>query len=159
MNLKEIKELIEMIQDTDLLEFEYEKSGLRVRLRRGSPYPEYLPPHSSPLSISPQHTASYQQISASTVKEAEKTIESTTTLVTIESPMVGTFYRAPAPDADPYVNEGDIIKEGQILCIIEAMKLMNEIESKIAGKIIKILVENGQPVEYGQPLVLIEPKS
>nr|AKQ03037.1 pyruvate carboxylase subunit B, oxaloacetate decarboxylase, alpha subunit [uncultured bacterium Rifle_16ft_4_minimus_37862] len=71
--------------------------------------------------------------------------------------MVGTFYRAPSPNVEPYVQEGDVVKEGQILCIIEAMKLMNEIESKAAGRIVKILVENGHGVEYGQPLFLIEP--
>jgi acetyl-CoA carboxylase biotin carboxyl carrier protein len=78
-------------------------------------------------------------------------------LVTVEAPMVGTFYRASSPDADPYVREGDTIKEGQVLCIIEAMKLMNEIESKVSGRVIRVLAENGQPVEYGQPLFLIEP--
>ncbi|MBI2490860.1 MAG: acetyl-CoA carboxylase biotin carboxyl carrier protein, partial [Candidatus Rokubacteria bacterium] len=77
--------------------------------------------------------------------------------VPIESPMVGTFYRAPSPGADPYVREGDVVKEGQILCIIEAMKLMNEIESRVAGRVAKVLVENGHGVEYGQPLFLIEP--
>jgi acetyl-CoA carboxylase biotin carboxyl carrier protein len=77
--------------------------------------------------------------------------------ITIESPMVGTFYRASSPTAEPYVSEGDLVKEGQILCIIEAMKLMNEIEAKAAGRIVKILVENAQPVEYGQALFLIEP--
>ena len=79
------------------------------------------------------------------------------TLVTLEAPMVGTFYRAPSPTADPFVNEGDVVKESQVLCIIEAMKLMNEIESKVSGRIAKILVENGQAVEYGQPLFLIDP--
>src|SRR5262245_16469473 len=78
-------------------------------------------------------------------------------LVTTEAPMVGTFYRASSPTADPYVQEGDVVKEGQVLCIIEAMKLMNEIEAKTAGRISRILVENGQPVEYGQPLFLIDP--
>ena len=78
--------------------------------------------------------------------------------ITIEAPMVGTFYRASSPTAEPYVREGDIVKEGQIVCIIEAMKLMNEIESKAAGRVAKILVENGQPVEYGQPLFLLEPQ-
>ena len=73
--------------------------------------------------------------------------------------MVGTFYRAPAPDARPFVQEGDIVKEGQVLCIIEAMKLMNEIESKVAGRIVKILVENAQPVEFGQALFLVEPRT
>jgi acetyl-CoA carboxylase biotin carboxyl carrier protein len=78
--------------------------------------------------------------------------------ICIEAPMVGTFYRASSPTSDPYVREGDMVKEGQILCIIEAMKLMNEIESKAAGRVAKILVENGQPVEYGQPLFLLEPQ-
>ena len=77
--------------------------------------------------------------------------------VTIEAPMVGTFYRASSPSAEPYVREGDVVKEGQILCIIEAMKLMNEIETRASGRIVKILAENGQAVEYGQPLFLIEP--
>ena len=77
--------------------------------------------------------------------------------VTVEAPMVGTFYRAPSPNAEPYVREGDVVKEGQIVCIIEAMKLMNEIEAKVGGRIAKILVENGHAVEYGQPLFLIEP--
>jgi len=80
------------------------------------------------------------------------------TLVTVEAPMVGTFYRASSPTADPYVQEGDVVKEGQVLCIIEAMKLMNEIESKTAGRVARILVENSQPVEYGQPLFLIDPQ-
>jgi acetyl-CoA carboxylase biotin carboxyl carrier protein len=77
--------------------------------------------------------------------------------VTIEAPMVGTFYRASSPTADPYVSEGDVVKEGQILCIIEAMKLMNEIESKVAGRVVKVFVENAHPVEFGQPLFLIDP--
>jgi acetyl-CoA carboxylase biotin carboxyl carrier protein len=77
--------------------------------------------------------------------------------VAVEAPMVGTFYRAASPAAEPYVREGDLVKEGQILCIIEAMKLMNEIEAKAAGRVVKILVDNAQPVEYGQPLFLIEP--
>jgi acetyl-CoA carboxylase biotin carboxyl carrier protein len=81
------------------------------------------------------------------------------TLVTMEAPMVGTFYRASSPTADPYVQEGDVVKEGQVLCIIEAMKLMNEIESKVGGRVARILVENGQAVEYGQPLFLIDPQS
>ena len=78
--------------------------------------------------------------------------------VSIDAPMVGTFYRATSPDAPPFVSEGDLVKEGQTLCIIEAMKLMNEIESKVAGRVVKILVENAQPVEFGQHLFLVEPR-
>jgi acetyl-CoA carboxylase biotin carboxyl carrier protein len=77
--------------------------------------------------------------------------------VTIESPMVGTFYRAPAPSAEPYVKEGQVVEKGSVLCIIEAMKLMNEIEAEVKGRIASVLVENAQPVEYGQPLFLVEP--
>jgi acetyl-CoA carboxylase biotin carboxyl carrier protein len=80
-------------------------------------------------------------------------------LVKIEAPMVGTFYRASAPDAAPFVQEGDVVKDGQVLCIIEAMKLMNEIEAKVAGRIARVLVENGQPVEFGQPLFLVDPRA
>ncbi len=78
-------------------------------------------------------------------------------MVAVESPMVGTFYRAPAPGAQPYVAEGDVVKKGQVLCIVEAMKLMNEIEAEFEGRIVSIMVENAQPVEYGEPLFLIEP--
>jgi len=80
-------------------------------------------------------------------------------LVKVEAPMVGTFYRASSPEAAPYVQEGDVVKDGQVLCIIEAMKLMNEIEAKVAGRIARVLVDNGQPVEFGQALFLIDPKA
>src|SRR5262249_49196386 len=83
--------------------------------------------------------------------------ESAPGAVTIEAPMVGTFYRAPSPEAPPFVSEGDTVKEGQTLCVIEAMKLMNEIDAKVGGRIVKILVDNAQPVEFGQPLFLLEP--
>ncbi|MGH7350578.1 MAG: acetyl-CoA carboxylase biotin carboxyl carrier protein, partial [Candidatus Rokuibacteriota bacterium] len=88
---------------------------------------------------------------------APDSVEATAHLLTVEAPMVGTFYRAPKPDAPPFVAEGDMVKEGQVLCIVEAMKLMNEIESRVAGRIVKVVVENGQPVEFGQPLFLMEP--
>ena len=84
-------------------------------------------------------------------------VEAAAAVLTIDAPMVGTFYGAPAPDAQPYVREGDVVKKGQIVCIIEAMKLMNEIEAKVAGRVAKVLVENAQPVEYGQPLFVVEP--
>ncbi|MGB5848177.1 MAG: acetyl-CoA carboxylase biotin carboxyl carrier protein [Ignavibacteriaceae bacterium] len=88
---------------------------------------------------------------------AEKSEKSTDNFHDINSPIVGTFYRAPAPDADPYVQVGDSVSPGTVLCVVEAMKLMNEIESDVAGKVVKILVENGRPVEYNQPLFFIEP--
>ena len=122
-----------------LAELEVESGGTRIRVVR-----EHAP---------------VVQRQAETRPAAEVvTAPATAGLATIEAPMVGTFYRASAPDAAPFVNEGDHVKEGQVLCIIEAMKLMNEIEAKRAGRIEKILVENGQPVEYGQPLFLIGPR-
>jgi acetyl-CoA carboxylase biotin carboxyl carrier protein len=96
-------------------------------------------------------------IAAPLQQPGAEAVESTAHLLTIEAPMVGTFYRAPKPDAPPFVAEGDMVKEGQVVCIVEAMKLMNEIESKVAGRIAKIVVENGQPVEFGQPLFVVDP--
>jgi len=154
MNLKEIKELIEMLKGTDISELEVERAGVKVRLRKGSdttiqsslPRMEYPHPH----LISVPRT----DVPAATAKQAEP---ASSNQIKITSPIVGTFYRAPAPDKPPYVQAGDVVKAGQVLCIVEAMKLMNEIESEASGKIVKILVENGQPVEYGQPLFVIEP--
>lgn len=145
MTPKEIRALVELMVLHGLTELEIERSGTRVRLCRQLPpvAPVGVPGLSAPLSFP---------------KAAEaEALRAGQTLVTVEAPMVGTFFQSPAPDTSPYVDEGDVIKVGQALCIIEAMKLMNEIESKVAGRIMKILVENGQPVEYGQPLFLIEP--
>jgi acetyl-CoA carboxylase biotin carboxyl carrier protein len=149
MNLKEIRALLELFREYGLTEVEVERSGERVRVRREPP------PAAPAVAASP--TASPAPASqASPVAEPTRD-DRRQHLVTVEAPMVGTFYRSPSPEADPYVREGDVIKEGQVLCIIEAMKLMNEIESKVTGRVIRVLVENAQPVEYGQPLFLIEP--
>jgi acetyl-CoA carboxylase biotin carboxyl carrier protein len=139
MNLKEIRALLELFREYGLTEVEVERSGERVRVRR-EPSAAAVVPAPAPAAV------------PEPVREDRREH-----LVTVEAPMVGTFYRAASPEAEPYVREGDGIKEGQVLCIIEAMKLMNEIESKVAGRVIRILAENGQPVEYGQPLFLIEP--
>lgn len=129
----------------NLAEIEVEQDGLRVRVVR-----EHAPgPGAGPYRAEPAAPAAQPQ-AADAADDAG--------LVAIEAPMVGTFYRAPAPDAAPFAAIGDMVREGQVLCIIEAMKLMNEIEAKSAGRIARILVENGQPVEYGQPLFLLEPR-
>ncbi len=149
MNLKEIRALLELLREYGLTEVEIERSGERVRLRREpAPAPAPAPAAALPAAVPATPLGAAPEV----VREDRRQH-----LVTVEAPMVGTFYRAPSPDAEPYVREGDTIKEGQVLCIIEAMKLMNEIESKVAGRIIRVLAENGQPVEYGQPLFLIEP--
>ena len=130
----------------NLAELEVEGAGTRIRIVR-----EHAPAASgSRVDAAPASAAAVQQPVA-------ESVESTAHLVTVEAPMVGTFYRAPKPDAPPFVAEGDVVKEGQVICIVEAMKLMNEIESKVAGRIVKVVVENGQPVEFGQPLFLVDP--
>jgi len=155
MNLKELKELIEMLKNTDISELEIERSGVKVRLRKGGdvtfhpvlPRMEYPPAAIvAPAVPEPQLPPTEPQPELARPNQ-----------IKVTSPIVGTFYRASSPEKPPYVEGGDIVKKGQVLCIIEAMKLMNEIESETAGKVVQILVENGQPVEYGQPLFVIEP--
>jgi acetyl-CoA carboxylase biotin carboxyl carrier protein len=135
------EQVVELAARHNLAELEIEQGGVRIRVvREHAPAAAPPPLRTEPVSALP----------------AEASADSH--FVAIESPMVGTFYRAPAPDAAPFVAEGDFVKEGQVLCIIEAMKLMNEIEAKAAGRIARVLVENAQPVEYGQPLFLLEPR-
>jgi acetyl-CoA carboxylase biotin carboxyl carrier protein len=143
--IEKIKELLRSLENTSLEEIELEAEGFKLKAkfkREGAGAPvkgagEPLPP---------------QPAAAKEESEEEKEY------YVVESPMVGTFYRAPAPGAEPFVKEGDYVEKGQTLCIIEALKVMNEIESEVSGIVRKILVENGQPVEYGQPLFYIEPR-
>ena len=139
------KQVVDLATAHDLAELEVESGGLRVRVVR-----RHAPAAVAPLAVATP-TALPQ---ADVVERAAEAVAGT---VTIEAPMVGTFYRATNPETAPFVSEGDTIKEGQTLCIIEAMKHMNEIESKLSGRVVKILVENAQPVEFGQPLFLVEP--
>ena len=147
MNVKEIKEMINLMNENGLVELEIEKEGMRIRLKKTSPGAEGQP------SIIIEKTEKTQ---APDTKEGaeKKTIGAT---VEIKAPMVGTFYRAPSPEAAAYVEVGTVIEPGTVICIIEAMKLMNEIKSEIKGKVLDILVDNAEPVEFGQPLFLIEP--
>jgi acetyl-CoA carboxylase biotin carboxyl carrier protein len=142
------RRLAAIAAELGLSEIEVESAGTRLRVQRaGTPAAPVVHAMSAPGTGTPT-PAIEPGVVADVAAPAT---------ITVEAPMVGTFYRASAPTADPFVREGDVVKEGQILCIIEAMKLMNEIESKASGRIVKILVENGQPVEYGQPLFLLEP--
>ena len=136
--LEDILELILKLENTSVEEFEVETGGLKVRVKYSKGVPS-------------------QPVPAKEQEQREEKEESAGYFV-VESPMVGTFYRAPAPGAEPFVKEGDYVEKGQTLCIIEALKVMNEIESEVSGVVRKILVENGQPVEYGQPLFYIEPR-
>jgi acetyl-CoA carboxylase biotin carboxyl carrier protein len=143
MELEDLKELLALLKETDITELQIEKEGTKVKIRREKIL--------TSLDIPVQRVSSlHEKIVAETEEESQR-------LVTVTSPIVGTFYRAPSPDADPFVEVGARVRKNQVLCIVEAMKLMNEIESEVDGIVVKILVENGQPVEYGEPLFLIEP--
>lgn len=164
MNQKELKELIEFLIEKDIAEFELERGDVKVRIKRGAPEPpvpetRYVHVPAVPAVPAPEfHPAAAAHSSAPAPAAPAKTGEEDG-LHLINSPIVGTFYEAPSPGAPPFVKAGDAVDAGQVLCIIEAMKLMNEIESDIAGEIVKKLVSNGQPVEYGQPLFAIRPRA
>lgn len=156
MELGYLKKLIRLLEQSKVDEIEVEEEGIKIRISKHSAgsavvYPSQLapPPTQLPPPQHPQQDAPGAE-SAVPAKPEVKYHE-------VKSPIVGTFYRAPAPDADPYIQVGQAVQAGTVLCIIEAMKLMNEIECDVAGRIVKIAVENGQPVEYNQTLFFIEP--
>ncbi len=153
MELGYLKKLIRLLEQSKVDEIEVEEEGIKIRISRNSvgsgvAYPSQV---AQPLT-QPQHSGHDVEAAQSAVpaKPEVKYHE-------VKSPIVGTFYRAPAPDADPYIQVGQAVQAGTVLCIIEAMKLMNEIECDVAGRVVKIGVENGQPVEYNQTLFFIEP--
>jgi acetyl-CoA carboxylase biotin carboxyl carrier protein len=151
MDHDEIKALIELLKETDITDFQFEKEGIKLRLKREK--------HFSSLDIG---GAIAQQAAPAPVAAAAAPVEAAAeedshSLVTVTAPLVGTFYRSSSPDSSVFVEVGDKVKKGQVICIVEAMKLMNEIECEVNGVIVKILVENTHPVEYGEPLFLVEP--
>ncbi|MBE9529278.1 MAG: acetyl-CoA carboxylase biotin carboxyl carrier protein [Proteobacteria bacterium] len=150
MDLKSIKAIYRFIKSTDIVEIEVEGEGGKVRLRRGTPG----------LGAQTDELGTYEGSGAAPVAApaaaAPAPVETADNIEIIASPMVGTFYRASSPDAASFVEIGSVVRSGHPLCIIEAMKLMNEVESEYNGKIVSILVENGQPVEYGEPLFHVE---
>lgn len=150
---KQIQDLIDLLRRNNLTELELERQGVRIRVRHEVGI--------KTVSASVQESASpsTQSSSHSSSSSGPSPDDTSAGLVTITSPIVGTFYRSPSPDADPYVEEGDYARKGQVLCIVEAMKLMNEIESEVDGRIVKILAESTKSVEYGQALFLIDPKA
>jgi len=153
MNIKEIKELIEVVSQHGITDLEVERSGVKVRIRKegqpmvvssgGPAQTTYAFPTGYPPAAAPAATG------IPTVPVAPNEDEG---LLHVRSPIVGTFYRSPNPDAEPFVKAGDTVEPGRVLCIIEAMKLMNEIEAEVSGEVVKIYVENGEPVEFGQAL-------
>ncbi len=152
MDLNLIKKLIKILESSDVTDLEIEENGTRVKLAKKVRVTQAVS-YTQAAAVSPVT----QQFSESSSKIGEKNIvDEHAGMHEIKSPIVGTFYRAPTPDADSYIQVGDMVSAGSVLCIVEAMKLMNEIESDVSGKIVKILVENGKPVEYNQPLFLVQ---
>lgn len=161
MDIEELKKLVKLVEKSDIKELEIDEDGRKIRIVKGS---QDAAPMMMPMQYAPpmQHAAppppaARAAAAAALGAEAAVEIEDDGKYHNVNSPMVGTFYRASAEDAEPFAKEGDVVSKGQTLCIIEAMKLMNEIESDISGRVVKILAENGSPVEFGETLFKIEP--
>jgi acetyl-CoA carboxylase biotin carboxyl carrier protein len=155
-SLTEIKELIDFVSKKEFNEFELERGGFRLRWRKGgaepAPAPLSRPPANAPQPAGENRPVEFISAPAAAAQAAPAPTPKEEELHVVASPIVGTFYRSPAPTAEPFAKLGDTVEAGKTLCIIEAMKLMNEIPSDASGTVAKIFVENGQPVEYGQPL-------
>ena len=156
-DLKTIRQLIKMMVDNDLSEIDLEGDGEKIKLKRGgaggvvsSPPMGYLPAPTAVSSPSPSPASS-----GSSDEHDDSDLDDGT--ITIDSPMVGTFYTASSPDADAFISVGDNVKPDTVVCIVEAMKVFNEIKAELSGKIVEVLVENGQSVEFGQPLYKVKP--
>ena len=144
MDIRKIKKLIEMLQDSDLKEIEVSQGDESVRISRDNKSQTYVEPVIQKQVVHEANVASDKVVHQEEIEGNQ-----------ITSPIVGTFYRKPSPDKDPFVKVGDVVQEGDVLCIIEAMKMMNEIKSDFSGKVVSINVEDGQPVEYGQHIITI----
>ncbi len=163
MDLRELKEILQILEEKEITEFELEEQGMKLRIRKAAASPNHSAGPAAPVPLVPTVVPSSPNTpgpvalapapaAAFPVPTAEEQ-----GLVTVKSPIVGTFYRAPDPGSPPFVNVSDHVRVGQVLCIIEAMKLMNEIEAEVAGEIVKVHHESGQPVQYGEPLFVIRP--
>ncbi len=161
MNIKEIKELMEAVSQNGITELEVERAGVKVRIRKDN-QPSQSTTSPSVSTVAPDSSSFVSAVATENGSGAvpiltESVVENKENLFIVRSPIVGTFYRAPNPTADAFIRIGDSVEPGRVLCIIEAMKLMNEIESEIGGEIANIYVENGEPVEFGQALFGIRP--
>jgi acetyl-CoA carboxylase biotin carboxyl carrier protein len=156
MNLEEIKDLIKLVSKSGLGKVEIEREGFRISIK-GSQSEQVLV-QAAPVMAAPAPIAAALVAAPSNTGDAAPVAASDDSkYITVKSPMIGTFYRTPGPDKDAFVNVGDSIQPGMKLCIIEAMKTFNEIESEVSGKIVKVLVDNASPVDYDQPLFLVDP--
>ena len=157
MDLKQIQDLVKMVNKSNISELTIEEKDIKITIKQkedkyvtAAPMQAIPQMSAMPVAAAPAPSAPAAAASAPAPKAADN-------LITIKSPMIGTFYRKPAPDKPNFVEEGDEVRNGKVVCVIEAMKLFNEIESEVSGKIVKILVEDSSPVEYDQPLFLVEP--
>lgn len=159
-----VKALLEVMEESQLTTLSVEEKGLKIELKKEGAVPSVVSPQlpgfaplapAMPMQPQAPLTAPASKASVSEAKEEKK--DEDEGLIAITSPMVGTFYRAPSPESPPFVEVGDEVRVGQVVCIVEAMKLFNEIETEVSGKVVKVLAENANPVEYGQKLILIKP--
>jgi acetyl-CoA carboxylase biotin carboxyl carrier protein len=168
MDLKEIKELIKLVNQSEVGLLQVEKDDFKIKIvhkdcysknQGQAPVMYAAPSYGNPVSVhaTPVTKEESTQTAEPSAPKAEDNAASNGNYVTVHSPMIGTFYRSPGPDKDPYVKVGDTVSKGDIICVVEAMKLFNEIECETTGKIIKVLIDNASPVEYDQPLFLIDP--
>ena len=162
MDLRELKEILQILEEKEITEFELEEEGMKLRIRKASPssnhaaapavVASFIPtvlPSAGPAPVPSASPAASAPAAPAEAEDADVTV--------VKSPIVGTFYRTPDPNSPPFVDVGDRIRVGQVLCIIEAMKLMNEIEAEVAGEVVKVHRETGQPVQYGDPLFTVRP--
>lgn len=154
MDINYLKKLVKLMDESSLTELEIQEENTQVRLSKKTK--QIITQAASMPQVSIMPASAPAANPAGTDKSSAKETKTDSKTHEVKSPIVGTFYRAPAPDADSYVKVGDSVSAGTVLCIVEAMKLMNEIECDVSGKIVKVLVENGKPVEYNQPLFLVE---
>ncbi|UEG48970.1 acetyl-CoA carboxylase biotin carboxyl carrier protein [Ferruginibacter lapsinanis] len=155
MDIKQIQELVKLINKTNIGEITIEEEGVKITVKQKKDPVQHIVASAQPQAYAPQPAAAAPAAAAPAAKPAEA--PKADNLVTIKSPMIGTFYRQSGPGKPIFVNVGDEVEPGKVVCIIEAMKLFNEIESEVKGKIVKVLVEDASPVEYDQPLFLVEP--
>jgi acetyl-CoA carboxylase biotin carboxyl carrier protein len=157
MNLEEIKQILDLVREHDLSEFELEQEGVKLRVRkRGSEAPTMVVSAAPAPALPGTPQASLPPVGAAQAAADPGDAVAGVELAVVKSPIVGTFYRTPEPNAPPFVSVGDIVRKNQVLCIIEAMKLMNEIVSEYDGEIVEVFVESGQPVQYGERLFAIK---
>lgn len=162
MDIKEIQNLIKFVSKSGVNEVSIEQGEFKITIKTDSGASEhqyYVPTPQQQLAVAPVADPVTTMAAPEAAQEASRTLKSeeNSNYITIKSPMIGTFYRKPSPDKDSFVNIGDSVSIGDVICVVEAMKLFNEIESEVAGRIVKVLVDDNSPIEYDQPLFLIDP--